>query len=56
MLRIQMKHNISILLKNVKILALNTVKIQRLLLNTQMIWIIFMKILESTIQVRNEKY
>ena len=30
--------------------------IQKLLLNTEMIWIMFLKILKNTIQIKNEKY
>ena len=30
--------------------------IQKLLLNSQMMWMIFIKILKNTIQIKNEKY
>ena len=30
--------------------------IQKLLLSTQMIWMIFIKTLKNTIQIKNEKY
>ena len=30
--------------------------IQKFLLNTQMMWMIFMKIFKSTIQLKNEKH
>ena len=30
--------------------------INKLLLNTQMIWMIFTKILKNTVQVKNKKY
>ena len=36
--------------------GLNTLMIQKLLLNTQIIWMIFIKILKNTIQIKNEKY
>ena len=36
--------------------GLKTLMIQKLLLNTQMIWMIFIKILKNTIQIKNEKY
>ena len=31
-------------------------KIQNVLLNTQIIWMIFIKILKNTIQIRSKKY
>ena len=34
----------------------NFVMILKILLNTQMIWVIFMKILKNTIQTKNTKY
>ena len=30
--------------------------VQKLLLNSQMMWMIFIKILKNTIQIKNEKY
>ena len=36
--------------------GLKYLMIQELLLNAQMMWMIFIKILKTTIQIRNQKY
>ena len=56
MLRIQMRQNISCLLKNVKIQVYSISRILNLLLNIQMIWMIFIKLLWNTIQIKNTRY
>ena len=42
-----MKKNINFKLKNEKVLVLSILTIQKLLLNTQMIWMIFIKHIEE---------
>ena len=54
MLKIQMKQNINILLKNVKIMEAS--KIQRLSLNIQIICRMSIKMLKSTTQAENVTY
>ena len=44
------------LMKNMKILEQSNLMILNLLQNTHMIWVIFIKILQNIIQVRNVKY
>ena len=41
---------------NEKVQVLRILMMLKLLLNTQMIWMIFIKILKNTIQIRNVKY
>ena len=53
---IQMMQNINMLLKNIKILVLKSMKIQGLLLNIQIICKMSIKILTSTALVENVKY
>ena len=53
---IQMMQNINMLLNNIKILVLKSMKIQRLLLNIQIICKMSIKILTSTALVENVKY
>ena len=45
-----------LLISKEKIQAYSTLMIQKLLLNIQMMWMIFIKILKNTIQMKNEKY
>ena len=56
MLRTQIKQNVDVLLKNMKKLALKSTKMQRLLLNIQIICKMSIKILKSTTQIENVKY
>ena len=56
MLKIHMMKNTIFQLKNKKVLALSILKIQKLLLNTQMVSMIFIKSLKNTIKIKNEKY
>ena len=51
-----MKQNINFWLINNKIQAKNILMILKLLLNTELIWMIFIKILKNKIQIRNIKY
>ena len=51
-----MRQNISCLLKNVKIQVYSISRILNLLLNIQMIWMIFIKLLWNTIQIKNTRY
>ena len=44
------------LIKIVKILEQSILIILKLLLNTPMIWMIFIKVLKNTIQIKNVKY
>ena len=53
---IQMMQNINMLLNNIKILVLKSMKIQGLLLNIQIICKMSIKILTSTALVKNVKY
>ena len=53
---IQMMQNINMLLNNIKILVLKSMKIQGLLLNIQIICKMSIKILRSTALVENVKY
>ena len=53
---IQMMQNINMLLNNIKILVLKSMKIQGLLLNIQIICKMSIKILTSTALVENVKY
>ena len=53
---IQMMQNINMLLNNIKILVLKSMKIQGLLLNIQIICKVSIKILTSTALVENVKY
>ena len=55
MLKIHMKQNISFQLTNEKIQAQSSLIIQKVLTNTRMIWMIFIKILKNTIQLKNKK-
>ena len=50
------KKKYQILINKREIAGVKHFMIQKVLLNTQMIWIIFKKILNKTIQVKNEKY
>ena len=56
MLRMQMRQNISYLLKNAKIQVYSISRILNLLLNIQMIWMIFIKLLWNTIQIKITRY
>ena len=49
--KIYLKQNINCQLKNVKLLEEGTLAIQKLLLNTQMMWLIFIKTLKNTAQI-----
>ena len=51
-----MKQNINFWLINNKIQAKSILMILKLLLNTELIWMIFIKILKNKIQIRNIKY
>ena len=51
-----MKQNINISEMNVRIYAYSILKILNLSLNTQVMWKISTKILENTMQKRDEKY
>ena len=51
-----MKQNINFWLINNKIQAESILMILKLLLNTELIWMIFIKILKNKIQIRNIKY
>ena len=55
MLKIHMTQNISFQLTNEKIQAQSSLIIQKVLTNTRMIWMIFIKILKNTIQLKNKK-
>ena len=55
MLKIHMKQNISFQLTNEKIQPQSSLIIQKVLTNTRMIWMIFIKILKNTIQLKNKK-
>ena len=55
-LKIHKKQNINILLKKVKIMILKISKIQRLLLNVQIIYKLFIKKLKSTTEADNVMY
>ena len=56
MLKIHMKQNINFQLANKKVKTKNILMILKLLLNTQMIWMIFTKILKNKIEIRKLKY
>ena len=56
MLRINMKKNINCYSAKEKVTAQSIQMIQKMLRNTQMIWMIFKKILKNKIQIKNEKY
>ena len=56
MLKIHMKQNIKFLLKTMKILEQSVLIFQKLLLNTQTMWLIFIRILKIIIQIKNVKY
>ena len=49
MVKIHIKKNINFLLKNMKVLALSILAIQKLYDMIWMIWIIFIKILKNTV-------
>ena len=51
-----MKQNINIFLKNMAKFVLKNVKMQRLLLNIQIIWRKSIKILKSTTEIKYVKY
>ena len=51
-----MRQNISYLLKNAKIQVYSISRILNLLLNIQMIWMIFIKLLWNTIQIKITRY
>ena len=51
-----MKQNFNCQLIGEKVQDLSVLMIQKLLLNSQMIWMIIMKILKNTIQIKNKKY
>ena len=51
-----MKQNINFWLINNKIQAKSILMILKLFLNTELIWMIFIKILKNKIQIRNIKY
>ena len=53
MLRIHMKQNINFKLTNEKVQDQSNLVILKLLLNNQMIWMIFIKILKNTTQTKN---
>ena len=53
MLKIEMEQNKIFLLKKVKILKQSILMILELLLNSRMIWFIFIKILQNAIQISN---
>ena len=52
MVKIHMK-KYQFLINKVKVLALSILTIQNLLLNTQMIWVIFIKAFKNTSQTKN---
>ena len=56
MLKIDTNQNNNYLLTKEKVQDKSTLMIQKLSLSTQMIWIIFRKIMKYTIQMKNEKY
>ena len=51
-----MKQNINFQLTNEKMLEDDSKMILKDLLNTQMTWLIFIKTLKNTIQIKNKKY
>ena len=51
-----MKQNINFQLTNEKMLEHDSKMILKDLLNTQMTWLIFIKTLKNTIQIKNKKY
>ena len=50
-----MKENINFQLKSVKMLEQNILLILKLLFNTKIIWMIFIKTLKNTAQIKNVK-
>ena len=56
MLKIHLEQNMNFQLKKEKIQAYRIKMILKLLFNTQMIWMIFIKTLKDTTQIRNVKY
>ena len=56
MLKIHMKQNINFQLKKRERTGLKYSNDPKFLLNTQMIWMIFIKTLKNTIQIKNVKY
>ena len=56
MLKIYMKQNINFQLKKVKMSGQNILMILKLLLNTQIIRVIFIKTFRNTTQIKNVKY
>ena len=50
------KAKFQFLIKNLKMLEQSILMIRKLLLNIRIIWVIFIKTLKDTIQIRNVKY
>ena len=56
MVNISCKAKYQLLINKIESKGLKYLMIQKLLLNTQMIWTIFVEALKNTIQIKHEKY